>query len=93
MTLEDMTDLIIAHDGITMVEQAALILCDTATAAGYEEGALGKLSHLYDIILRNSRFKLNGKDMEDVVDEEGRCFTDILYLEIPAEERAKLMLG
>ena len=92
MKLEDMEDLVIINDGITEVEEAASLLCNAPTAVSYNEGALGKLSKVYDLIRRNSKFYDDSKDLEEITDEEGRTMIDILNMDIPAMERAKMLM-
>ena len=92
MTLQDMTDLVTIHDGIREIEKAASLLCNAPTAAGYEEGALGKLSRVYNMIQRNSKFAGRTEDMEDMKDSHGNTFPGILDMKISAEERAKMLL-
>ena len=79
-----MADLITIRDGVKMIEDAVTVICNTS-AVGYNDGALGKLSTIYDILLRNSRFE----DEEEIIDEYS--FSDILDLNMPAMERARML--
>ena len=93
MNVKDMTDLIHAAEGVKGLEEALQIICHIPLAVGYEEGALGKLSRIYDIIHRNSRFyHPEADDIYDVRDEQGRNIYDILEMDAPAEEKASMLL-
>ncbi len=93
MNLKDMTDLIHIGDGVEELEEALTLICNAPLAAGYDEGALGKFGRVFDLIWRNCKlYDPEADRIEDVRDEEGRNVMDILALEIPAEERAKMLV-
>ena len=92
MDIKDMAELIMAHDGVRELEKAVVLLNRGATAAAYDEGALGKLSHIYNVILKNTRLYDADMNVEDAVDEQGRSILEILDLNIPAVKRAEMLL-
>ncbi len=92
MTLQDMTDLILISDAEEELEQIMVIMYGTAFAVGYDEGALGKISRVFDVIWRNCRLYNDKRSIEECLDGEGRNIFEILKMDLPAEERAKLLL-
>ncbi len=92
MTLEDMTDLVNAHDGVNLVNEAAAILGYKDTTITERDSALSRLYSIYYIIERNSKFRVPEGEIDYVRDEQGRTLDDILELDLPAEERAKLLM-
>ena len=88
MDLQDMTDLVYIYDGLCDMEKALRIIFDGQDAYGYDEGAMGKISHICDVIQRNSPIFENPRDNWD--DTE---FAKIIESDTPPEERAKKLLG
>ncbi len=85
MELNDMADLIEAYDGLRELEDIMGAL-NGSGGAGYDEGAMGKLCRITDVIQRN----VADKDPEDDWDGILRILDDD---ETPAEDRAKALLG
>lgn len=92
MTLTDIRDLILVYDGLRDIERCIVLLCNQDMAIGYEDGALGKLSRIYDVIYRNSALYDPEVDIDEARDSEGRNLIDILEMDVNAEERAKMLL-
>ena len=92
MNLMDMTDLVIAHDGLMEANKAASILCLGYSDESIADGALGKIERLFNVIYRNSKFYSLKGDLEDKKDDDGRSIIDILGLNIPAEKRAVMIM-
>lgn len=92
MSLEDMTDLVTIYDGLLMMEDAIELLTGVKLSGAYYDGAQGRLTHIFSIIDRNSKFYAPDEDYDSVKDEQGRGLDDILDLDLPAEERAKLLM-
>ena len=83
MDLQDMTDLITAYDGICEVEEALELL-----TGGYtEEGALGKLNYVCEIIARHAAVFDENENWEESE------LVQILDSDAPVEQRAKKILG
>lgn len=93
MNVKDMTDLITIYDGVEEIEKIMELLCGTNEACGYNEGALGKLSNIFNVIHRNSKlYKPDYGELDNIKDEHGNSILDILDMKISAEERAKMLI-
>ena len=91
MTLTDIRDLILVYDGLRDIERCIVLLCNQDIAIGYEDGALGKLCHVVDVLRRNSKFaKPKYKKNEEDAEEE---FLRILDSNIDAKEKALKLTG
>lgn len=90
MSLRDMIDLVYIYDGLTDMERALSIMTNSDTAYMYDEGAMGKISRVMDILSRNTELYDPEKD-EDV---EGSEFARVLdNKELSPEERAKKLFN
>ena len=81
-----MTDLIYIYDGLTEMEKALSIMTGSDEVYMYEEGAMGKLARVMDIIQRNT--DLYNPEQDD--DIESSEFAKVLDdKSLTPEERAK----
>ncbi len=85
MDLVDMINIIEAYDGLRELENAMAAI-NGSSGVGYEEGAVGKLYRITDIIWRNV------KDIDPDEDWD-RILREIDNAAIPAQIRAQKIIG
>lgn len=84
MDLYDMTNLIIASDAITELQDALEVICGTRVI----DGTVDKLMYLVEVIYQHSVC------VDEEKDPDSKEFYRILYNEdLDPEERAKKLLG
>ena len=84
MDLNDMTNLIIASDAITKLQDALEVICGTRII----DGTIDKLMYLVEVIYNRSVC------VDEEKDPDSKEFYRILYNEdLNPEERAKILLG
>ena len=89
MGLRDMIDLVYIYDGLMEMEDALAIMTNSGEAYMYENGAMGKISRVMDILTRNT----NLYDPERCDDMEESEFAKVLDNKgLSTEERAKKLL-
>ena len=90
MTIKDMTDLIYIYDGFTEMEKAIYTITGQDNIYIYDEGAMGKISRVIDILRRNTSLYNPERD-EDFEKSE---FAKVLdNKSLSPEERAKKLLN
>ena len=82
MTLYDMTDLVYIYEGFEELESAISILTGSDTAFLYEDGAMGKISRIHDILKRNIAFTGDSETLYDFLSDKSKS----------PEEKAKSIL-
>ena len=94
MNLKDMTDLVMAYDGVKEVENAIGILTSSCVGTTYEKGecAVGKLAYIWDVIMRNSKLYQKKEDDKDFDMMFHTLFSVVNDKTMTAEERARIVL-
>ena len=88
MNLQDMTDIITAYDGVREVEKGVELLSGKS-----KNGAIDKLSSLWNVIERNSvLYQTKGKD-EDFTLKFYLIWCTVNDSSLDAEFRAKIILN